>query len=75
MQVLMSFRGAEKIEEAVESLNKDAVDTLMKYIYRGFELTGSEHVNCALLLVWHEKATLKGGLGSIIRVMTDRKKV
>jgi len=75
MQVLMSFKGAERIEEAVESLDKDAVDTLMKYIYRGFELPGSKNVSCALLLLWHEKATLKGGLGSIIRVMTDRKKV
>jgi len=75
LQVLMSFKGSEKIEEAVNSLDKDLVDTLMKYIYRGFELPGSENVSCAVLLVWHEKALAKGGLGSIIRVMTDRKKV
>ena len=71
----MSFKGSEKIEEAVNSLDKDLVDTLMKYIYRGFGLPGSENVSCAVLLVWHEKALVKGGLGSIIRVMTDRKKV
>lgn len=69
------FKGVEKIEEAVNSLDKDSVDVLMKYIYRGFELPASENVTCAALLVWHEKVMEKGGLGSIIRVMTDRRRV
>lgn len=74
-QVLMSFKGAEKIEEAVNGLDKDSIDVLMKYIYRGFELSGSENLSCGALLVWHEKVMAKGGLGSIIRVMTDRRRV
>jgi len=75
MQVVMCFKGSENIEEAVNQLDKESIDVLMKYIYRGFENPAEEGVSCALLLVWHEKALAKGGLGSIIRVMTDRKKV
>lgn len=74
-QVLMNFKGAEKIEEAVNGLDKDAIDVLMKYIYRGFEFPGSKNLSCGALLVWHEKVMAKGGLGSIIRVMTDRRRV
>jgi len=48
-------------------------DLLMKYIYRGFELPSegsSPH-----LLFWHEKIFETSGVGSIIRVLTDRKRV
>jgi len=75
LQVLMSFKGIEKIDGAVNDLDSESVDVLMKYLYRAFELAGAENVSCAALLTWHEKATARGGLGSIIRVMTDRKKV
>ncbi|GAB1606448.1 actin-related protein 2/3 complex subunit 5-C-like [Argonauta hians] len=71
-KVLTSFRGND-IDQALEGLNSKQVDTLMKYIYIGFEffLEGSS----AILLTWHEKTFAVGGLGSIIRVLTDRRRV
>ncbi|XP_035235683.1 actin-related protein 2/3 complex subunit 5-like protein [Anguilla anguilla] len=72
LRVLTSFRSAE-IETAVKSLDRNGVDLLMKYIYRGFEKPSDN--SSAILLQWHEKAYAAGGLGSIVRVLTARKTV
>jgi len=72
VRILMSFKSAE-VEKAVKSLDAKQVDMLMKYIYRGFE-TPSDN-SSAVLLTWHEKTFAAGGLGSIVRVLTDRKRV
>ncbi|MBN3297547.1 actin related protein 2/3 complex, subunit 5-like, b isoform X1 [Amia ocellicauda] len=72
LRVLTSFRSSE-IEPAVKSLDKNGVDLLMKYIYRGFEKPSEN--SSAILLQWHEKAFAAGGLGSIVRVLTARKTV
>ncbi|XP_076867411.1 actin related protein 2/3 complex, subunit 5-like, b isoform X2 [Brachyhypopomus gauderio] len=72
LKVLTSFRSSD-IEPAVKSLDRDGVDLLMKYIYRGFEKPSEN--SSAILLHWHEKAFAAGGLGSIVRVMTSRKTV
>ncbi|XP_035248175.1 actin-related protein 2/3 complex subunit 5-like protein [Anguilla rostrata] len=72
LRVLTSFRGGE-IEPAVKSLDRNGVDLLMKYIYRGFEKPTEN--SSAILLQWHEKAFAVGGLGSIVRVLTARKTV
>jgi len=61
------------MDTVVKSLDHHEIDILMKYIYKGFEYPtegSSGH-----LLAWHEKAHAHGGLGAIIRVMTDRKSV
>ncbi len=62
-----------QVEAVVKQLDTDQRDLLMKYIYRGFEFPceGSS----AHLLFWHEKVFEEAGVGSIVRVLTDRKKV
>ncbi|XP_048115694.1 actin-related protein 2/3 complex subunit 5-like protein isoform X2 [Alosa alosa] len=72
MKVLTSFKSSD-IEPAVKSLDRNGVDLLMKYIYRGFERPSEN--SSAILLQWHEKAFAAGGLGSIVRVLTARKTV
>ncbi|XP_048368871.1 actin-related protein 2/3 complex subunit 5-like protein [Sphaerodactylus townsendi] len=72
MKVLTSFKGSE-IEQAVNTLDRNGIDLLMKYIYKGFEKPTEN--SSAILLQWHEKALAVGGLGSIVRVLTARKTV
>jgi actin related protein 2/3 complex subunit 5 len=52
--VLISFK-ANDIEKAVQSLDKNGVDLLMKYIYKGFESPSDN--SSAMLLQWHEKVS------------------
>lgn len=54
LDVLTRFR-ANEVEKAVKSLTPDQVDTLMKYIYRGFQVPTEN--SCGILLVWHEKVS------------------
>ena len=72
LKVLLSFKTSQ-IEAAVAGLDNESRDILMKIIYRGFEFPfeGSS----AQLLVWHEKVYAVAGVGSIVRVMTDKKTV
>ncbi|XP_051964766.1 actin-related protein 2/3 complex subunit 5-like protein [Xyrauchen texanus] len=72
LRVLTAFKSSD-IEPAVKSLDKNGVDLLMKYIYRGFEKPSDN--SSAILLQWHEKAFAVGGLGSIVRVLTARKSI
>lgn len=52
LKVLMSFK-ANEIEGALKGLDQAKQDTLMKYIYRGFE--SPTEGSSAQLLVWHDK--------------------
>jgi actin related protein 2/3 complex subunit 5 len=72
LRVLLSFKSAD-IDNAVRTLDQPRLDTLMKYIYRGFEFPSEG--SSAQLLTWHEKVVAVGGLGNIVRVLTDRKRV
>ncbi|XP_067057831.1 actin-related protein 2/3 complex subunit 5-C-like [Acropora muricata] len=72
MRVLTAVKATE-IEKAVNTLDKNGQDVLMKYIYRGFAEPSDG--SSAVLLTWHEKVLAVGGLGSIVRVLTDRKTV
>lgn len=90
LDVLTRFKAAE-VDKAVKSLNNDQIDVLMKYIYRGFASPTEnscgillswhdkvstkarmEHIMSPLSML---QAVAAGGLGSIVRVMTDRKAV
>uniref|UniRef100_A0A4W3H0K2 Actin-related protein 2/3 complex subunit 5 n=1 Tax=Callorhinchus milii TaxID=7868 RepID=A0A4W3H0K2_CALMI len=52
LKVLTSFKSSE-IEQAVKTLDKNGIDLLMKYIYKGFEKPTEN--SSAILLQWHEK--------------------
>ncbi|XP_037071918.1 actin-related protein 2/3 complex subunit 5-C-like [Pollicipes pollicipes] len=72
MRVLTAFRTAE-MEPAVRALSQEQADLLMKYVYRGFEVPSEG--SSGHLLAWHEKLYGVGGVGCIVRVLTDRKRV
>lgn len=71
LSVLKTFRSTD-IDGAVEELSTADIDVLVKYLYKGFTCSPDK---AASLLLWHEKAVKKGGLGCVIRVMVDRKGV
>ena len=52
MKVLMAYKASD-IDTAVKALDQTKQDMLMKYIYRGFELSSDGYG--AQLLVWHDK--------------------
>lgn len=52
LKVLTNFKSSE-IEQAVQSLDRNGIDLLMKYIYKGFEKPTEN--SSAVLLQWHEK--------------------
>ena len=72
MRVLMAIK-ASQIDEVVAKLDNESRDVLMKFIYRGFEVPSEG--SSAHLLVWHEKVFAVSGPGSIVRVLTDKKRV
>jgi len=73
VKVLSSIKTSE-IPAALETLDMEDVDVLMKYIYKGFGL-GLDGQQCGYLLTWHEKVLKKGGMGCIVRVLSDRKRL
>jgi len=72
LRVMLSFKTSQ-IEEAVKQLDYEQRDILMKYIYRGFEVPNEK--SSAQLLVWHDRVFNHSGVGSVVRVLTDKKKV
>jgi len=72
LRVLLSVKTAQ-MEEIVKGLDRRQLETLLKYVYRGFEAPSES--SSAQLLAWHEKVRQVTGVGSIVRVLTDRKRV
>lgn len=66
---VISYVKSSEIENVVNTLDLDEIDILMRYIYYGFEhpVEGSS----AHLLTWHDRACSRGGVGSIVRVLTE----
>jgi len=71
LRVLLAIKPSQ-IDEAVSSLSPDLIDVLMKYIYRGFEYPSEG--SSGHLLVWHEKVYNVGGVGCIVRVLSDTRR-
>ncbi|KAJ3212195.1 hypothetical protein HDU67_003972 [Dinochytrium kinnereticum] len=69
MEALAAVKASD-IPNLIKALSPSDIDVLMKFIYRGF--ASPDLFNSALLLAWHEKAVETGGIGSIMRVLTDR---
>ena len=63
LKVLSAFKSSD-IEKGVQSLDKNGVDLLMKYIYKGFERPSEN--SSAVLLQWHEKVNICTSLSGII---------
>ncbi|VDL83108.1 unnamed protein product [Nippostrongylus brasiliensis] len=78
-KVLGSFKSSE-IDPVVKKLSLDEGDILMKYVYKAMEIT-PENALCQTLLSWHSLASFqlllvaRFGLGSIIRVFSDRSRL
>ncbi|XP_012176385.1 actin-related protein 2/3 complex subunit 5-C [Bombus affinis] len=71
LKVLLSIKSTQ-IDDCLAQLDRDLLDVLMKYIYRGFEIPtegSSSH-----LLTWHEKVYNISGVGSIVRAFADSKR-
>ena len=70
LRTLMTIR-QNQVEAVLARLDGDL---LMKYVYRGFESPSDGR--SAHLLFWHDKIfELTGSMGSIVRVLSDRKRV
>jgi actin related protein 2/3 complex subunit 5 len=61
----------------VGDLSSYDMETICKYVYEGFNfflilgMKFPNEYNTSSLLAWHEKLTEAGGLGLIVRVITD----
>ncbi|XP_008209509.1 actin-related protein 2/3 complex subunit 5-C [Nasonia vitripennis] len=70
-KVLLSIK-TNQMDDCIAQLDRDLMDVLMKYIYRGFEIPNEG--SSGHLLVWHEKVYNVSGVGSIVRVFADSKR-
>nr|ACO12355.1 Actin-related protein 2/3 complex subunit 5 [Lepeophtheirus salmonis] len=70
MRTLLSVKQTQ-VDGIVKELDTDQRDVLMRYIYKGFEIPSEG--SSGHLLIWHEKIYDISGVGSIVRVLTDRK--
>ncbi|RKP21806.1 actin-related protein 2/3 complex subunit 5, partial [Rozella allomycis CSF55] len=76
LSMLMDILQCAKSQEVlsiIKGLTSSHHDTLMKFIYNG--MARPEIYQPPLLLLWHEKIVEHTGLGTIIRVLTDKHSV
>eukprot|EP00050_Salpingoeca_kvevrii_P005804 m.285736 g.285736 ORF g.285736 m.285736 type:complete len:155 (+) comp11434_c0_seq1:41-505(+) len=72
ISVITAFKQNE-VQPAVDALSPEELNVLMKYIYKG--MTVPDEAYSAALLSWHAAVVAAGGVGTIVRVMTDRKQL
>ncbi len=79
IEKVLSQLSESDIPNAINALDNETSDILMKYLYRLMgqqrEKTEKEKFNYALVLKFHAQLVEKAGVGSIVRVLTDRKQV
>jgi len=73
--LILNSTKATEIPNILRTLDADQHDTLMKYLYQGMRARGLADANGSVLLSWHEKLTEIAGIGCIVRVMADRRRV
>ncbi|CED85362.1 Actin-related protein Arp2/3 complex, subunit ARPC5 [Phaffia rhodozyma] len=73
--LILNSTKSTDITSTIKSLNPEEQDGLMKFIYKGMEKIEGLDVNPSVFLTWHEKLTEVAGVGSIVRVMTDRRTI
>ena len=71
VESVLSTITESEIPVLLKGLDLDMCDVLMKYVYKLMARSS----NCATMLKIHAQLVEKAGLGSIVRVMTDRKQV
>ena len=71
VRILMGVKTTQ-MESAVSQLDKDSLDTLLKFIYAGFE--SPSEGSSGHLLAWHDKVFSVTGAGGVIRVLADKRK-
>jgi actin related protein 2/3 complex subunit 5 len=69
-KVVSTLTDAE-CQQAVDALDPETCDILMKYLYRFM----ARAANCQVSLKLHALLTDKAGHGCIVRALTDRKTV
>ena len=89
LTILNSTKSTE-VSSVIKALSQDSQDALMKYLYKGMAMPGWGDISGSVLLGWHEKVrssscfsvrhsffqlTEIAGVGSIVRTMTDRRRV
>ncbi|BGP57936.1 hypothetical protein JCM8202_004631 [Rhodotorula sphaerocarpa] len=72
LSILNQTRSTD-IPQLVQALSPDQHVLLMKYLYKAMENLGDTSGN--VVLGWHEKLTEVAGIGCIVRVMSDRRRV
>ncbi|GAA5867487.1 hypothetical protein JCM8547_007521 [Rhodosporidiobolus lusitaniae] len=77
LAILNSTRSTD-IPSLVSALDPSEQVTLMKYLYKAMESLGSDPNTQAsgnVVLGWHEKLTEVAGIGCIVKVLSDRRRV
>ncbi|CAH1991279.1 unnamed protein product [Acanthoscelides obtectus] len=72
LKVILSIKTSQ-IDDILNALDRELLDTLMKYVYKGFE--NPSEGSSGHLLLWHEKIYNIAGVGCIVRVLADRRRV
>nr|AGM32116.1 actin-related protein [Coptotermes formosanus] len=73
IEIICSIKPADFAKAVKELNNNDIIDTLMKYIYRGFQ--EEKDVDFGALLKAHDEVYKKNGTGPIIRSIHSRLEV